>query len=184
MFNPLAASSCARIEPVQPSPTITTSVAGSLRAISGPPLPSSIRFMNPFWTAADANRWQRIALVMPINPVAVVVARAGISDHLPGNHVTVTTVYWVSEKSLARVLQQLLEECPADRAFQLYFALLQPREHVVLFIIGNFGEGLSCVGSTAILVERGQPLAIPLRRRQWRLVALLWCSVGEGPTHV
>ena len=33
IFSPLAASSCARIEPVHPNPTITTSVAGSLRAL-------------------------------------------------------------------------------------------------------------------------------------------------------
>src|SRR6516165_6821518 len=63
-------------------------------------------FPNPFWSAADANRWQRITFVMPLDPVSVVIARAGKSDHLPADHVAVTTVNGVSEETFLRVLQQ------------------------------------------------------------------------------
>src|SRR5712672_862394 len=35
-----------------------------------------------------------------------------------------------------------------------------------------------------MLVERGQPLPVPRRRGQWRLIALLRCSIDEGPAHV
>src|SRR5215471_10175762 len=71
-----------------------------------PLVTGSICFPNPFWSATNANRRQGIAFVMPLDPVPVVVARAGVSDHPPADHVAVTTVYGVSEKSFLRVLQQ------------------------------------------------------------------------------
>jgi hypothetical protein len=77
---------------------------------------------------------------VPFDPVPVVVARAGISDHLPAGHIAIPAVYGVSEKSLLGILQQLFEECPPARTFKLNFALLQPGEQFVLVAIGNLGE--------------------------------------------
>src|ERR1700752_5114305 len=108
---PSSVSSCARIEPVQPRPMIATSLWGSLRAIVRPsglawiPIPPSHE--------ADGRMW--VALVMTLNPGAILVTGAGIADHSPRAHVTIAAVNRVGEKSLVHVCQQLFEErLPVD----------------------------------------------------------------------
>src|SRR6185437_12748373 len=124
-LNPAPVSSCARIEPVQPRPTITTSVAGNFRVmISIPPTQGSGWLRSPFGSAGNADRGQRIAFVVPFDPVPVIIAGSGKSDHLPADHVAVATVDRVCEEPLLRVCQQLLEEYLAICAVELYRALL------------------------------------------------------------
>src|SRR6266568_4197948 len=108
-LSPLAASSCARIDPVQPSPTITASVAGSLNAMTAR-LRSESLFRYPVGSAHDADGRQRVAFVVALDPIPVVVAGSGKSDHLPANHVAVAAVNGIGEEPLAGVLQQVLEE--------------------------------------------------------------------------
>ena len=51
---------------------------------------------------------------MALDIVAVVVARAGEADHLPGHHVPVSAVDRVGEEAFHRVAQQLIEEDELD----------------------------------------------------------------------
>jgi len=77
---------------------------------------------------------------VPFDPVPVVVARAGKTDHLPAGHIAIAAVYGVGEKSLLRVLQQQLEERVSIRALKAHFVLLQPGEQLVLLVVGKLGE--------------------------------------------
>src|SRR5262249_42867468 len=99
---PWSVSSCAMIEPVQPSPMITTSFFGSRFAIAA----STLR--RPFRAARDAHRRQREALVVAVDPVEIVVAGAREADHLPRRHVAVAAVYRVGEEAHLHVLDDLL----------------------------------------------------------------------------
>ena len=70
-------------------------------------LNSSLR---PVRMLADADGRQRLRLVVAVDPVAVVVVRAGKSDHLPGRHVAVAAIDRVGEETLLRILEDLGEE--------------------------------------------------------------------------
>src|SRR5689334_21623900 len=118
---PAAVSSWARIEPVQPRPMITTSLCGSLRAILS-------LFRRPFRTAGESDRRQRKALVMAIDPVEIVVARAREADHFPRAHVAVAAVQRVGEEALLDILDRLLEEFLAVGSIELHAAALEPFE--------------------------------------------------------
>src|SRR6185312_6553997 len=104
--SPASASSLATIEPVQPSPTITTSLAGRRSVIAS----RSALLHGPLRPAGDADRWQGVTLVVAAHPVAIVVARTGKSDHLPRAHVAVAAVDRICKEALLDVLDQLLEE--------------------------------------------------------------------------
>src|SRR5438105_3180970 len=97
-FSPAVLNSWAMIEPVQPSPMITTSFLGSIRAMALGLL--SIDGDRAFW----------IRHVMLADMVAVVVARPGKADHLPARHVLIAAIERIGEKALHRVLQHQLEE--------------------------------------------------------------------------
>src|SRR5581483_3027413 len=101
---PASVSSCARIDPVQPKPTITASFGGSLRGMT------DSTPWGPLGAPADADGRIRVALVVPAYPVAIVIARSGEADHLPGAHVAVGAVDGIGEESRLRILQQQLEE--------------------------------------------------------------------------
>src|SRR5258708_11152902 len=125
------------IEPVQPRPTITTSVDGSLRVIvlvleSWRRLRRCSRAR-----AADADGRQGIALVVAIDPVAVVVLGAGEADHLPPDHAAIAAVDGIGEESLAGGVQHLLEEPGGAGAGEGDRALLHAGEHLVLLLVGE-----------------------------------------------
>ena len=90
---------------------ITTSFLGSFRAIG----PLSALVDVPIRPSHDADGRKRIALVMAVDPVAIIVARAWKADHAPGAHVAIAAVDRIGEKTLLRVLQQQFEERLARR---------------------------------------------------------------------
>src|SRR5665213_4375443 len=102
---PSSVSSFAMIEPVQPSPMITTSFLGSFRDIA-----ASLCFLRPGRAAGDGHRRQRIALVVPFDPVEIVVAGARIPDHLPRDHVAVAAIERIGEEAGLDILEDLFEE--------------------------------------------------------------------------
>src|ERR1700761_4355919 len=66
---PASVSSCARIEPVHPSPMITASLAGSFVVMRSRSLGC------PFGAAGDAYGRMGISFVMPANPVPIIIVR-------------------------------------------------------------------------------------------------------------
>src|SRR3569623_585514 len=101
---PSSVNSCARIEPVQPSPMITTSFFGSFVAMPSPCL------RRPLGAAFEADRRQREALVVAVDPVPIVVAGAGESDQLPLVHVAVAAVNRIGKKAQLDVFDGLRDE--------------------------------------------------------------------------
>src|SRR5215470_13214886 len=92
-------------DPVQPSPMMTTSFLGSLRAMSLP-----LQSCRPFGATRDADRRQREFLVMAVDPVQIVVPGAGEADHFPRDHVAVAAVNRVGEEPHLYVVDHLREE--------------------------------------------------------------------------
>ena len=54
------------------------------------------------------------ALIVPVDPVAIIVMRAGKADHLPRRHVLVAAIDRVGEKAVLGVLEDELEEILAS----------------------------------------------------------------------
>src|SRR6185503_19030487 len=171
--SPWSVSSFAMIEPVQPRPTMTTSLCGSLRAMSA-------RLRCPVGTAGDGDGRQREAFVMPVDPVEVIVAGAGEADHLPGDHVAVAAVDRVGKEALLDVLERLLEESLAVGAFQLGLAAFEPLEQFVLVVVGQLREMLAALVSRAIAIKRGQPVAVCFGDVAFRLRAEVLGRRHEG----
>src|SRR6185437_1800216 len=128
------------MEPVQPRPTITTSRFLSFFAISArcrvPVRPA----------AADRDRRQREALVIPPDPVAVIIARAGKADHLPGAHAAIPAIDRVGEEAVLCVLDQHLEEAAAARPLELQLAGFDPVDELVLVRPRKLVEALPRIG--------------------------------------
>src|ERR1700712_3727880 len=132
---PDSISSFKRIEPAQPRPITTASVRGSLVAIS-----LALRF--PVGTTGDAQRLQIDRLVVDFDIIPVIVACAGEAEHLPGSHVLVAAVDWISKKSFHRVLQHGGEKLLAGNALELDIALFQPLQDGILLVAGEPREWL------------------------------------------
>src|SRR6266702_8826496 len=160
-FNPASVSCCARIEPVQPRPMITASFLGSTRAISA---------SHP----VDGNRPVRIGLVVLVDMVAIVVARAGEADHLPARHILVAAIERIGEEAFHGVLQHQLEKLlGAETGLQLegYFAAVQSGQYYIL-LVRRQGAEIFLVSGVGIVVQRPQPQAITARGSQIALIAL------------
>ena len=90
----------------------------------------------------DADRRQRNALVMLVDPVAIIVMRAGKADHLPRRHVLVAAIDRIGEKAGLRVLEDQLEEILAVGAVELERAVLETFDDLVFLIVGKLGKDL------------------------------------------
>src|SRR5580698_6189373 len=90
--NPASVSCWARIEPVQPSPTITTSFLARVRANSA---------LDP----VDGDRSFGIRHVVLVDVIAIIVTRARKAQHLPARHATIAAVERVGEATFHGVLQ-------------------------------------------------------------------------------
>src|SRR6185312_10440126 len=154
--SPASASSLATIDPVQPSPTITTSLEGrrSVMASRSAPLDG------PFRSAGDADRWQGVTLVVAAHPVAIVVAGAGKSDHLPRAHVTIAAVDRIRKEALLDILDDLLEERLTIDALERQRACLQRTQNAVLLFPRQLAERSPALAHAAVAVERRQPASI------------------------
>src|SRR5579871_656221 len=157
------------IEPVQPRPMMTTSLRGSLRAMDGW-CGSAARY--PARCARDGHRRMRIALVVPIDPVAIVVVRTGVADHLPGTHGAIAPVERIGEEAGLQVHDEVLEEVLRIDPLELDRAALESRENHILPIGGHLDEGLAVLERAGVLVERGEPASIQLCGRLRVLLAL------------
>src|ERR1700733_1911345 len=185
---PSSASSWARIEPVQPKPTITTSFGGNFLAMP-PPVPTSAkasgvrrRLFRPVRVLGDSNRRQRVALVVPLAPPPVIVARPREPDHLPRRHVFVAAIDRIGEETLLRVLEKKIEE--ALGAFDLERTVFKSGNDLVLTRIGKLSERGPAKRRATMPVEARQCLPIMLRRRHRRLRALLAGAIVKRPAHV
>src|ERR1051326_5381409 len=132
----------------------------------------------------DADRRRRKALVVPLDPVAIIVAGAGKADPFPGRHVLVAAVDRVGEEAVLRVLEDELEELGAVAAGELDRAVLEPGDDVVLVLVGGLGERLAAEFFPAIGGARAERLAIMLRRRERHLLAVLLAALVERPARV
>src|SRR5580698_9156700 len=120
--SPSSVSSCAMIEPVQPSPIITTSVFGNRWVMFF----LSTRARRPLRPSGDADGWKRKTLIVTVNPIEIIVTGAGISDHLPGDHVAIAAVDWIGEKTHLYVLDDLHEKILSVDAVEFYGAAFEP----------------------------------------------------------
>ena len=142
---PSSVSSCARIEPVQPSPMMTTSFV----AACAPCLASGLVGVH---SAApdDADGRMGIALVVTADPVAVIVTGAREADHLPRAHVAIAAVDRIGEKSLLHVLEQALEERLAVDAVELERAALEALNDGVLVGAASSAKALPACSRRAM----------------------------------
>src|SRR4051812_17001557 len=174
--SPSSVSSLAMIDPVQPRPMMTTSFFGSLRAMGV----SSTAFRRPVHSARDADGRKRKALVVTVDPVEIVVARAGVPDHPPRDHVAVAAIDRIGKETLLHVLDRLLEERLSVGALELHAVVLETTENTVLVAVAELREGFAGIVRATIAVERRQALAIFLRRPGLGLRSLLLGSQQEG----
>src|SRR5690348_7018430 len=176
--------------PVQPRPITTTSFAGSLCAIRllqfahSSDVSAQRASLRPVRMAGDADRRQCHALVVTLDPLAIIVVRAGKADHLPADHVLVAAIDRIGEESVLGVLEQRLEEVVAIRALELERLVFQSLDDLVLVVVGELGKRLAAELLAASPVERGERLSIVLRGSRRGLVALLLGALLERSAHV
>src|SRR5580700_9789789 len=159
--SPASHSSVARIEPVQPRPMMTASFAGNFFAIANLVAARWRSLARPVGMILDRCRRDRDGLIMPVDPLAVIVMRAGKSDHLPGRHVLVAAVDRIGEKALLRIVENKLEEVFSAALRQLELVVLQILDDLVLAGIRQLGKNLA-EGGAAMAVEGCESLAIML----------------------
>src|SRR5579864_7135560 len=94
----------------------------------------------PVRMIGDAHRRQGDTLVMPVDPVAIIVMRAGKADHLPRRHVSVAAIDRVGEKAVPGVFEDELEELLAVRAVELERAVFETPDDLVFLIVGEIGK--------------------------------------------
>ena len=111
---------------------------------------------------SDADGRQREAFVVPIDPVAIVVARTRKADHFPGRHIAVAAVDRIGEEAFLRVVEQLVEE--TFRAGDFQRAVFEPGDDLILALVRQLRERFAAERIATVLVERCQRLAIELRR--------------------
>ena len=69
----------------------------------------------PFRPAGHADWRQRIRLVMSADPIEIIVAGAGIADHLPGGHIAVAAIDRIGKEAHLHVLDRLRRRTPCRR---------------------------------------------------------------------
>src|SRR5690606_29135912 len=168
---PASVSPLAMTAPAQPNPTSTTSTGLRCGAISEP-LPG------------DADRPQRIWLVVPLGPFEVTGARAGEAYHLPAAHPVVAAMDGIGEIAFFYVLPKKTEE-PVQPF------LLRPEavggtgvEHLVLRVPIQLRER-PAIATPALGVKGGAGPPIAFARRLARVVAESpRGSFPERPLHI
>src|ERR1700730_16906938 len=112
--------------------------------------------------AVDADDRQGDALVMTIDPVAVIVMRTREANHLPRRQVFVAAVDRIGEKAALRVLEDLGEKRLAVEAVKLERTVLQPLDHAVFLLVGQSGKRFTAEFVAAGDLESGKRLAVLL----------------------
>src|SRR3569833_1661278 len=161
---PASVSSWARMAPVQPRPTMTTSLRGSLRAIV-------LSLVRPFRAAGDGHRAVRIRLIVFGDVVAVVVTRARKADHLPRHHVVIAAIDRVGKEAFHGVLQDQTKQALAIDGAEIDLAGLHRLEEIVLLLSAKFGEAF-VLALAQVSINCGKTGAVARRRRRFALIAL------------
>src|SRR6195256_206553 len=141
---------------------------------------SSTAFRRPIHSARDADGRKRKALVVTVDPVEIVVARARVPDHPPRDHVAVAAIDRIGKETLLHVIDRLLEKRLSVGALELHAVVLETTENTVLVAVAELREGFAGIVRATIAVEGGQALAIFLRRPGLGLRSLLLGSHHEG----
>ena len=89
---------------------------------------------------ADADDRQSDALVVTIDPVAVIVMCAREANHLPGGHVFVAAIDRIGQKAVFRVRQYLTKKRLGVEALELERAVLEALDDVVFLVVGQRGK--------------------------------------------
>src|SRR5579872_1552126 len=137
----------------------------------------------PIGMMVNAARLERNALIVMVDPVAIIVMRAREADHLPRGQILVAAVDWVGQKAAARVLQDAVEELFAVGAVELQRAVFQSGDDLVFLRVGELGKTLA-VFTAARAIESGQRGAVLLCRRDRGLRTLLRRPLLIWPHHV
>src|SRR6185369_7288339 len=93
---------------------------------------SSTAFRRPVHSARDADGRKRKALVVTVDPVEIVVARARIPDHPPRDHVAVAAIDGIGKETLLHVLDRLFEERLSVGALEIHTVVLESSKNLVL----------------------------------------------------
>ena len=162
-FRPASASSLARMPPVQPSPTITTSTSLSFVCHVRPPQLMS----------AMPTRLGRERLVAVFRDVLAVDGDgAGKADHLPARLVAVAAIDRVGEHAFHHgLIEHGPEHAHRQAAGEADLAGREPDQHLLALRFVEPVEGLA-IGLAAVGVGRRDAGAIELGGRQRQLVAL------------
>src|ERR1700730_14112171 len=117
---------------------------------------------------------------MALDPVEIIVARAGVADHLPADHVAVAAIQRIGKKSFLHVLNDEHEEGFAVDPFEFCLSILDACEKFILLLVGQIRKTLALIFRLAVSIERGERFAIRRRRVLPGLWALLLCARQEG----
>src|SRR5690349_18193734 len=175
-FKPASVSSFARMPPVQPRPTITTSTSLSFVAMCRPP---SAHVRN-----ADRFFGERLVLDF-LDLLRMHRDRAREADQPPAGLVAIAAMDRVGEHAFDHALihhgPELAHRKPA---VEIDAAGREPLQHLLTLSFGELIEALVAVGLAAVRVGGGDAGAIELRRRQRQLVALARLAFLPWALHV
>src|SRR5882762_4908569 len=162
-FRPPALNSLARMPPVQPRPTMTTSTSFSLVVMP----------LSPSAHVRDAYRVDRVFLVAILLDVLVVHCdHPRETDHLPARLVAVAAVDRVREHALHDVLVDRREENARGRpVFERHLAGLQAEQEFLALVLADLVEALA-VSLDAERIGRGDARAVKLGGSERELVTL------------
>src|SRR5262245_31222794 len=122
---PALVNSRARIEPVQPMPTMTASTSFKRVAMAIAP---SRKVGDRLWLDEIAP----VAIL--IDAVGVERRQARIADHLPGGLVAIAAIDWISQEAFHHQVDERIEELPAIEIAELGLAALERLERVLALL--------------------------------------------------
>src|ERR1700692_2475568 len=118
-----------------------------------------------------ADHRQCHALVMTINPVAIIIMCAWKADHFPRHQVPVAAVDWIGKKTGLGVGENELEESLTVEAVELQGTVFEAFNGLVFLRIAEIDKGVIAEFGAAGRVERGNCFTIMLSGSDRRLRA-------------
>src|SRR5262245_16829910 len=175
-LSPASASSFARMPPVQPRPTMTTSTSLSFVAMCRPP---SAHVRN-----ADRFIGERLVLEF-LDVLAMHRDRAREADQPPAGLISIAAMDRVGEHTLHHGLVHHGPELACRQsAIEGDAAARKCDQHVLTLRFGELVEAFVIVGFAAVRVGGGDAGAIELCWRQRQLIALARLALLPGALHV
>src|ERR1700744_442384 len=173
-FIPASVSSLARMPPVQPSPTMTTSTSLSF-----------VTMTRPLAQVGDAERFARERLAaIARDMIAMHGDGAGKADDRPTGLVAIATIDRVGIHAFDHGLVQRGPEHPLRQpAVELDLAGGEPNQHF-LALRGLDAVERLVIGLAAMCVGGLDAGAVELRGCQRQLIALARCALFPGALHI